>query len=58
MNYLEVTKLRFNSGGSVSHCKGISSLINAPKKWRIFDAPQKWRIFDLRSDVLELDGWL
>jgi hypothetical protein len=49
MNYLEVTKLRFNSGGSVSHCKGISSLINAP---------QKRRIFDLRRDVLELDGWL
>jgi hypothetical protein len=34
---LAVIKLRLNSASSASHCRGITSLINAPKKRRIFD---------------------
>ncbi|HEX9972483.1 MAG TPA: hypothetical protein VGD14_10475, partial [bacterium] len=48
-------KLRLNSASSASHCRGITSLINTPKKWRIFDAPKKRNIFDLRSYVLFLN---
>ena len=50
-HYLAVIKLRLNSACSASPCKGITSLINTPKKRRIFDAPQKC-IFHLRSYVL------
>jgi hypothetical protein len=53
-DYFAFIKLRFNSAHSVAHCKGISSLINAPKngafsmlqKTAHLRCSKKRRIFD------------